>query len=246
VKENAMWQETRRIFLESSAEVLRAAARILPSVLAMLLFFALATVLAFLVRFAVRRGCDHLRLDQRLREWGVAVPGATSGLPPSRLVARVSFWAVLLAGAFLGLSVLQTPAAAALSMRLVEYVPRALLALVTLGVGVAAARFVERSVLIGAVNMGLQSARLIALGTRWLVVLLAAAIALEHAGVGGGVVIVAFGTIFGGIVLALALAVGLGAKDVVARSLERRFPEGAGGAKGAEGGADSGKRLHHL
>lgn len=241
-----MWQETRRIFLESSADVLRAAARILPSVLAMLLFFALTAVLAFVVRWVVRRGCDRLGLDQRLREWGVAAPGTTARGSPTRLVARVSFWSVLLAGAFLGLSVLQAPAAATLSMRLVEYMPRAVLALLILGVGLAAARFVERSVLIGAVNMGLQSARMIALGARWLVVLLAAAIALEHAGVGAGVVIVAFGTLFGGIVLTLALAVGLGAKDVVARSLERRFREGEAAKDAAEKAEAERGRLHHL
>jgi hypothetical protein len=244
VKEDAMWQETSRIFLESSADVLRAAARILPSVLAMLGFFALAAVLAFVIRAVVRRACDRLRLDQRLREWGVATPGPEGRGSPSRLVARLAFWAVLLSGAFLGLSVLQAPTVATLSIRLVEYMPRAVLALVILGIGLAAARFVERSVLIGAVNMGLHSARMIALGARWLVVLLAAAIALEHAGVGAGVVVVAFGTLFGGIVLTLALAVGLGAKDVVARSLERRFQEGVAGKDPPE---DAGRgRLHHL
>ena len=242
-----MWQETKHIFLQSAADVLRSAARILPSVFAMLLFFLLAAVLAFVVRWVVRRACDRLGLDQRLREWGVAAPSAAGRPPPSRLVARASFWAVLLAGAFLGLSVLDTPAAATLSMRLVEYVPRALLALFILGVGIAAARFVERWVLIGAVNMGLQSARLVALGARWLVALLAAAIALEHAGVGTGVVIVAFGTLFGGIVLALALAVGLGAKDLVARSLERRFPEGAARGKTPDEDAEAARgQLHHL
>lgn len=239
-----MWQETRRIFLESSADVLHAAARILPSVFAMLLFFALAAVLAVVVRWVVRRACARLELDRRLREWGVLAPGAPGGGSPSRLVARVSFWTVLLAGAFLGLSVLQTPAAATLSLRLVEYIPRAVLALAILGVGIAAARFVERSVLIGAVNMGLQSARIIALGARWLVVLLAAAIALEHAGVGAGVVLLAFGLLFGGIVLTLALAVGLGAKDVVARSLERRLREAAEGKGEAEKPGPG--RIHHL
>jgi hypothetical protein len=116
-------------------------------------------------------------------------------------------------------------------------------ALAILGVGVAAARFIERSVLIGAVNMGIQSARMLALGTRWLVFILAAAVALEHAGVGATVVTLAFGTLFAGIVFALALAVGLGARDVVARSLERHFPEaGKPPAKPEEDRA----RVHHL
>ncbi|HTN54027.1 MAG TPA: hypothetical protein VML50_16590 [Anaeromyxobacter sp.] len=239
-----MWQETKRIFMQSSADVLHAIARILPSVFAMLLFVVVAAVLAVLVRWAIRRTCDRLGLDRRLLEWGVVARGAPERGPPSRLVAQASFWAVLLAGAFLGLSVVQIPAAASLSLQLIEYLPRALLALVILAAGVAAARFVERSVLIGAVNMGLESARFIALSARWLVVLLAAAVALEHAGVGTLVVIVAFGTVFGGIVLALALAVGLGARDTVARLLERRFRAGSAAGKGERTEPERG-RVHH-
>ncbi len=45
-----MWQETKRIFLESAGEVLGAAARLLPRVLAMLLFFALSAALAVAAR----------------------------------------------------------------------------------------------------------------------------------------------------------------------------------------------------
>jgi hypothetical protein len=37
----------------------------------------------------------------------------------------------------------------------------------------------------------------------------------------GGIIRLAFGILFGGIVLALALAVGLGSKELVSRSLER-------------------------
>jgi hypothetical protein len=121
--------------------------------------------------------------------------------------------------------VLDTPAASAVSVRLLEYVPRLLVGVIILAGGIGVARVVERNVLIGAVNMGMQSARLLALGARWLVVLLGAAIALDHVGVGSSVVAVAFGILFGGIVFSLALAVGLGAKDFVARSLQRRFPD---------------------
>jgi hypothetical protein len=89
--------------------------------------------------------------------------------------------------------------------------------------------------------MGLQSARLLGLGMRWLVVTVAVAMALEHLGVGGAILPVAFGILFGGIVLALSLAVGLGAKDLVARSLERRFQE-----PGAKGETPPPDELKHL
>ena len=245
-----MWQETKRIFLESAAQVLHEAARLLPGVLAMVLFIALAVLLASATRVVVRRTCDRLALDRRLRSWGVVSGAADAGVSPTGLLARISFWTVLVVGIFIGVSVVDTPAARAVSMRFLEYAPRLIVAALSLGLAVAIARVVERNVLIGAVNMGVQSARLLALGARWLVLLLGSAIALEEAGVAASVVTVAFGILFGGIVLALALAVGLGAKDVVARSLQRRFPEPGGRASTGTpppGEAEEPQsRIHHL
>jgi hypothetical protein len=82
------------------------------------------------------------------------------------------------------------------------------------------ARFLARSILIGAVNLQLQYARFLSLGVKWLVLVLTAAMVLDHLQIGGDVVVLAFGILFGGIVLTLALAVGLGSRDLVSRSLE--------------------------
>jgi hypothetical protein len=76
-------------------------------------------------------------------------------------------------------------------------------------------------VLIGAVNMNLQYARILSAGVKWLVLVLTWAMALDHLSIGGRVVYLAFAILFGGIVLALSLAVGLGSKELVSRSLER-------------------------
>jgi hypothetical protein len=75
--------------------------------------------------------------------------------------------------------------------------------------------------------MGVQHARLISLTVKWLVLLVAAAMALDHVGVGRTVLLMAFGILFGGVVLALALAVGLGARDVVSRALDRQLHDSA-------------------
>jgi hypothetical protein len=47
--------------------------------------------------------------------------------------------------------------------------------------------------------------------------------ALDHIGIGRTVLLLAFGILFGGVVLALALAVGLGARDAVGRALDRQL-----------------------
>jgi hypothetical protein len=108
-----------------------------------------------------------------------------------------------------------------LSTRLLGYLPNVVGAVVLLILGNVIARFLSRSVLIGAVNMNLHYARLLSLGVKWLVLVLTAAMVLDHLSIGAAIVDLAFGILFGGIVLALALAVGLGSRDLVSRSLER-------------------------
>jgi hypothetical protein len=55
------------------------------------------------------------------------------------------------------------------------------------------------------------------------VLIAAAAMALDHIGIGRTVMLLAFGILFGGFVLTISLAVGLGAKDAVRRALEREL-----------------------
>jgi hypothetical protein len=45
--------------------------------------------------------------------------------------------------------------------------------------------------------------------------------ALDHLQIGERIVDLAFGILFGGIVLSLSLSVGLGSRDLVSRSIER-------------------------
>jgi hypothetical protein len=88
--------------------------------------------------------------------------------------------------------------------------------------GVLLARFLSRAVLISAVNMQIQSARPLSLAVKWLVLVFAAAMALDHLRVGADIVRLGFAILFGGIVLAVALAIGLGSKDIVSRSWQRQ------------------------
>jgi hypothetical protein len=105
------------------------------------------------------------------------------------------------------------------------YLPNVAVAILLLLIGALTARFVGRSVLIGAVNLQIRAAKLLSVGVKWMIMVLATAMALNHLSIGGAILTVAFGILFGGIVLALALAVGLGSKDVVSRSWERKENE---------------------
>ncbi len=109
-----------------------------------------------------------------------------------------------------------------LPFSLLPYMSHSVGAILLLFAGNIIARFLARSVLIGAVNAQLQYARFLSLGVKWLVLVLTAAMILDHLQIGGTVVELAFGILFGGIVLTLSLAVGLGSRELVSRSLESR------------------------
>ena len=197
-------------------------ANFLPGVLALLLLLVVALIVAVFVRYAVFRALTGLDFDRRAEVLGVSIAGWTPSGSASKLVAAVAYWTVLLIGLLLGLTALDAALLSGFAAAALEYVPHLVAALVILLLGGVVARFLARAVLIEAVNMGFQSARLFSLGVKWMVLMIAAAMALDHIGIGRTTLRLAFGIVFGGVVLAVALAVGLGAKDAVSRALERR------------------------
>ena len=235
-----MLNQVNVILNQAAARISRSIAEFLPGLLALAVVLFFAVLLGWIARVMIRRSLERIDFDKRVEQWGLS--GLAEWSPrqsPSRLIALAVYWFILLIGLLIGLSALDTAVTSALMLRLFNYVPNVIAAIIILVLGVVFARFAARGVLISAVNMQVQSARLLSLGVKWLVLVLTGAMALEHLGIGGGMVRLAFGILFGGIVLALALAVGLGSKDMVSRSLERQA------GKSAEQ-EEATSRFHHL
>src|SRR6266850_1924612 len=119
------------------------------------------------------------------------------------------------------LDALAIPGAAGATSMLLRLLPRMLSALLILVVGWLAANFVAQAVLVAGVNAGLARARLLARAVRWLILLFIFATALTEIGIGRDMVLIAFGILFGGLVLALALAFGFGGRHLAREILER-------------------------
>jgi hypothetical protein len=240
-----MWERVETVLGEAFGRMGKVLAADLPGLVAMFLVLAGALVLAVLVRALLRRALSRMGFDRRAREWGMTTGRSLEPHhEPSWLIARGAFWFVVVGGVAVALDVLGASTTTAMGLNLLNYLPRLLVGVVILLVGIGASRFLERSVLIGAVNRQLQQARYLALGVKWLVLVLAAAMALEHLGVGGGLATLSFAIVLSGVMLAAALAVGLGARDAVSRALERRLPpEGLSPDDDDEG---DGQQIQHL
>jgi hypothetical protein len=103
---------------------------------------------------------------------------------------------------------------------LFAYVPKVIAALLVLVVAMFLASFVSGIVRIAAGNANLPKPDLLVGISRWAIIIFAAAISLAQLGIAPLLVTTTFNIILGGIVLALALAFGLGGKDAAAKYLE--------------------------
>jgi hypothetical protein len=221
-----MWKNVEETLGASLERVLTGLAAFLPSLLAILLALLLSFLLAWVIRVVLRRMLTGMKFDARLEQWGFSgLAEMSPGHSPTRLVCRAVTWMVILFGLMLGLLAVEDTLTARVLVRVFEYLPRILVALAVLFFGSLLARFLGRSVLVGAVNLHINSARLVSQIMKWLLLIVTYAMALDHLRIGGDIVKIAFALLFGGVVLALALAVGLGARDVVGRALEAQTKE---------------------
>jgi hypothetical protein len=222
-----MWQQVELALSQSAHRVLFKLASFLPALVALFLALIILTAIGIGLSALLRRILTAMKFDERVsRNQAGHVSDWAPSHSPTALVARTAFWACVVLGFFIGISAFDAayPGETAISLVILPYLTHSVGAIILLIAGTVIARFLARSVLISAVNAKLQYARFLSLGVKWLVLVLTAAMVLDHLQIGGTVVELAFGILFGGIVLTLSLAVGLGSRDIVSRSLERTDP----------------------
>ena len=220
-----MVEQFNRALGLANTRIVEAVGNFLPGVLVFLVVLAVTLAVALVLRSTVRRGLNSLDFDRRAELLGMSLASWTPSHSASTLIASIVYWTILMLGLLLGLTALDAALPSQFAVSVLEYVPH-LLAALAIGVGGGiVARYLARAILIGAVNMGMQNARLISLTVKWLVLIVAAAMALDHIGIGRTVLLLAFGILFGGVVLACAIAVGLGAREAVSRALDRQLRE---------------------
>ncbi len=213
---------------QSTHRVLVVLVSFLPGVLVFLLSIVMLTALGLLLAGICRAILARVKFDEQVAPR--RIPGAMTSLgdwspshSPTLLVSRTILWICIVVGVAIGITAFDAAyqANSQVELFVLPYLTHLIGAILLLFAGGLIARFLSRSVLISAVNAQLQYARILSLGVKWLVLVLTAAMALDHLRIGGTIVELAFGILFGGIVFALSLAVGLGSRDLVSRSIER-------------------------
>jgi uncharacterized membrane protein len=89
--------------------------------------------------------------------------------------------------------------------------------------GLLAASFFSRAALLAGVNANVPSPRLLSTSIRSVIIIFVLSVVFEELGLAEQTMLVTFGIAFGAVMLGLAIAFGMGGRDLARRFLETRF-----------------------
>jgi len=187
---------------------------IIPALLGALIIVFAGYLLAKVLERLVDRGLRRVGLNNMLARGGVmeAVERSGAHLNPTRVLSNLVFWLVMFAVILVAANALGLESLATVFGELVSYIPSVIAAIVIILVGIVLGQFVGG--LIGASAGALHGGRALARVGSGGVILLAVFMALQELGIATDIVTTAFAILFGAIALALALAFGLGGREL--------------------------------
>lgn len=205
-------------------ELVRGFAHYLPRLIVMLIIAFVGWLIAYLLKVLVRSVLRLTKFSKLSENAGAAQLLKQAALPSStELLSRFVFWLVWVGFILLGVSILGIVGLQEYTSRFFLFLPRLFVALVILFFGSLAASFFSRAALLAAVNADIRSSRLLSVSIRIIISIFALSMACEVLGVAEQTMLIFFGTAFGAIMLGLAIAFGMGGKDLAKEFLEKRF-----------------------
>jgi hypothetical protein len=214
-----------RIVIEPFERLFERILQFLPSFLTALLILIVGIVIAGITKSLFARIFRALKIDMHLERIGLSQALNKGGIkePASVLFSRAIAWITLFVFMIVSLRTLDMPSVEQLLERLFLYLPNIFIAAFVLFFGYMLSNFLGRAALIASVNAGIKVSGMIGKLVQLTVFLLAITMSLEQLGIGSGTIIIAFAIVFGGAVLALSIAFGLGGRDIAKEFLEKKI-----------------------
>jgi uncharacterized membrane protein len=205
-------------------ELVRGFAHYLPRVIVMLFIAFVGWLIAYLLKSIVRSILRLTKFSKLSENAGAAQLLKQAALPSStELLSKLVFWLAWVGFILLGLNMLEIVGLQEYTSQFFFFLPRLFVGLVILFFGLLAARFFSRATLLAAVNADIRSSRLLSSSIRIVISIFALSMACEVLGIAAQTMLIFFGAAFGAIMLGLAIAFGLGGKDLAKEFLEKKF-----------------------
>jgi hypothetical protein len=205
-------------------EIARGFAHFLPRLIVMLILALAGWVIAYVVKVVLRSFLRLVKFDKLSENAGASQLLSKAALPSAtEMLSRFAFWVAWLGFILLGVSVLGILGLQEQVARFFLFLPRLFVALLIMFFGLLAASFFSRAALLAAVNANMPSPRVLSLAVRSIIIVFVFSVVFEELGLAETTMLVAFGIAFGALMLGLAIAFGIGGRDLAQRFLEKKI-----------------------
>lgn len=207
------------IMLEPAKLILKQAGGFISALVGMILILVIGWLIAKLAQNLVTRLLKLVRLDSIAEQIGAnsILSKGGIGYTLSELLGVLCYWIIILVTLAVGVNAIGLTVAADLLNKIILYIPNIIAAIFILVLGIFGATLLGSIVQTSAANAGLGQAKLLSKLTEVIIVIFAVAIALEQLNIGTIIIGLAINIIFASIGLGIALAFGLGCKDIAGR-----------------------------
>jgi hypothetical protein len=197
----------------------------LPNLLTSLLVLVVGILIAIVFKKVFAKLSIAINLDKISEKFGLADLLKKGGIsePAPSLFSRIIGWLIIFTFLIISLRALNVPTILRILENLFLYLPNIFIATFILFIGYLLSNFLGRAALIACVNAGLKMSGIIGKFVKFTVFFLSVTMALEQLGIGEETVLIAFAIIYGGVVLALAIAFGIGGKDSAKEYIDKRL-----------------------
>jgi len=215
----------RQVLVNSLTEFAATTAVFLPSLIATLVVLGVGWLVSRLVAAVSERVLLQLGLDRAAARLGVSGTLRKAGvsLPPSRIVARLVFWILMLTFLLSAVETLGLSAVTATIDRLIAFLPKVIAAGLIFVLGLLLARLVRNLVSSGAAAAELAEAPRLGSLAEIVVALIVGVVAVEQLGIETRMVVTVVTAVVGAVTVTVGVAFALGARPVITHILAGHF-----------------------
>jgi len=206
------------------------------NILVMLLIMIAGSILSWVVKKAVEKLLILFRFDKWAANVGVVTFLERGGVrsQPSAIISRIIFWILIVTFFSFGLTYVGLPQFTEYASRITSALPYIVISTIIVIVGIIFSTFLSRVIYMACENANIGYGDIISKSVRIFLVVITFGIVFEYMGIGSTIISISFLIIFGGVILALSLAVGIGLSGLITDVIKEKVSGSRARKKRAE------------
>jgi hypothetical protein len=210
------------IVIEPVKAMLVRAATFLPTLIGILVILVVGWIIAAVLKNVVVKLLKTIQFDTASDKSGLADVLRKGGIKNtlSELIGGLIYWVVMLLVFMTALNALGMTVVASLLDKVILYIPNVIAAIFIVALGIFFASIIGSIIMTASMNAGIKQSKLLSQVTQIVIVVFAAIMALEQLNIATAILNTIITILLGAIGLAVALAIGLGSKDVAGKLMQ--------------------------